>query len=293
MKNIYITLSIFLIGSTVVLFANFNPNVKISEFNSSNFHVLNTGGASAGNTGAPDESNCTTCHAGTAQDGNTINILDWGTDDLYVPGQTYDITLTLTGGSAKNGFQLVALKNSDNTSAGEMIASDGLRTKILNGFTGRIYLSHKAAGADVSLWSFQWTAPLEPQGPVTFYVATNKTDVNGQTSGDVIYLSQHLFDGPGDPASFSDYDVIKNSLSIQYNSSKKGLQLNFETEINDKLTISVHSLSGQLVFTDDLGVSYPGENERFVPLQINKTGMYLVNFFVGNKGYSAKVMVEG
>ncbi len=293
MKKLYIILIAFITVSSLVLFADLGTTTKVAEFNSTSFHKINTGGASAGNTGAPGESNCTGCHAGSTQDGNSINILDWGTDDLYVPGQTYDITLTLTGGSAKNGFQLVALKNSDNTNAGEMIASDGLRTKTLDGFTGRKYLSHKAAGVDVSLWSFQWTAPLEPQGPITFYVATNKSNSNGQTSGDVIYLSQHLFDGPGDPASISEYDKIKNSLSIHYNSSKKGLQLNFETEVNDKLTVSVHSLTGQLVFTDDLGVSYPGENARFVPLQINETGMYLVNFFVGNKGYSAKILVEG
>jgi len=292
MKKIYITLSILIVGSSLVLFADFETNLKVTDFNSTTFHKLNTGGASAGNTGAPSESNCTTCHVGSVQNGNTINILDWGTDELYIPGETYNVTLDLTNGSTKNGFQLVALKNSDNTNAGEIIASDGLRTKTLNGFTGRIYLSHKAAGVDVTQWSFQWTAPSEPQGPVTFYVATNKSNSNGQTSGDLIYLSQHTFDGPGDPASISEYDVIKNSLSIRYNTSKKGLQINFDTELNEKITLSLHSLTGQLVQTDNLGLSYPGDNERFIPLNIDKTGIYLVNFFVGNKGYSAKVMVE-
>ena len=38
-------------------------------------HVKSASGAAAGNTGAPGESRCTSCHAGTAQNGDAVTSL--------------------------------------------------------------------------------------------------------------------------------------------------------------------------------------------------------------------------
>ena len=53
------------------------------QFSKNNLEMVyapsNSGGAGAGKTGAPGESNCTQCHAGSAQDGsneNTLTVMD-------------------------------------------------------------------------------------------------------------------------------------------------------------------------------------------------------------------------
>ena len=281
-----------LVGGSVFLLATNSVQEKITAFDSSGFHKLNTGGASTGNTGAPGENNCTSCHSGAVQNGNTINELSWTDDDpIYVPGKTYSFTLNFTNGSSKNGFQLVALE-SGNSNAGELVETDDLRTRKQTSFNGRQYLGHKAAGVGVSQWTFDWIAPEQPLGDVTFYVATNRTNANNGSSGDVIYLSQHVFNGPASTASISEYEQLKKSLQLAYNSIKQGFDISFHTEEKEQMTLSLHTLSGQLVFTENIGHSYPGNNMRFVQTPITQSGIYLVNFFVGNKGYSQKVVVE-
>jgi hypothetical protein len=51
-------------------------------------------------------------------------------------------------------------------------------------------------------------------------------------------------------------------------------------------------LQGQSVLAHSLGSAYPGENHKEVRLNENlSNGVYIVNFFVGNKAYSQKVML--
>lgn len=289
----------FLISSSLLLLAANVTTEKIVSFDSKNFHQLNTGGASAGNTGAPGENNCAGCHSGGGnpiQDGGTVNTLDWGTDDTYTPGQTYSITLNFADGSAKNGFQLTALKESDNAKAGEITVTDDTRTKIINGqfgaSAGRQYLSHKSAGTGVSSWTFDWTAPATDVGPVKFYVATNKTNSNNGDSGDIVYLSQHILNSSGATSFISEYQKTKASLHLFYQASTNGIQLDFTTEILDDLHAAVHNINGQVVYSSKLGKTYPGENSHFMSLPSLSSGIYMVHLFIGNNAFSQKVVVE-
>ncbi len=149
----------------------------------------NSGGPSAGLTGAPGDGNCTNCHggspvtSGTAFDYISITGLPSGG---YAPGSSY--TLTLNGGAAataKNGFQLIALSPS-NSMAGSFTSGTGSQAMVGGG--GKTYLGHTAAGNTQSSWTYTWTAPNPSVGTVTFYVALNATNSNSGTSGDVVYL---------------------------------------------------------------------------------------------------------
>ncbi|MGH9905695.1 MAG: choice-of-anchor V domain-containing protein, partial [Pyrinomonadaceae bacterium] len=152
-------------------------------------------GPPAGYTGAPNEEPeaCAECHvppeAGTGQ----ISII---APQTYIPGQTYEITVTHTNADMTRlrwGFQLTALDPSDEK-AGNLHSTDPL-TQILNdaGPGGaRQYVEHTSVGTFAgqqggASWTFDWTAPPTDVGPITFYAAGNHANNDGNTSGDHIY----------------------------------------------------------------------------------------------------------
>jgi hypothetical protein len=283
-----------LIAGITLVSMNLEPTGIYQSFNSQSFHKLNSGGASAGNAGAPGENNCTQCHAGSVASGNGFNILEWADGiNNYTPGETYTITLSMTDAAAKNGFQLVALAQNGNTQAGTIVVTDQVRTQLLNGQAGKQYLGHRAAGNSSSQWSFNWTAPASNVGNVIFYVATNKTNSNNQTSGDLIRLSQHTFPAPASSVSLSEYEQIQASLRINLNREAGKIVIFFNTEESEPLHINIMNAQGQSVQAHSLGMSYPGENNKEVHLkQQLSAGIYFVNFFVGNKAYSEKILVD-
>lgn len=154
---------------------------------------LNAGGASPGKTGAPGEANCTQCHAGSVQDGTAENLLviSQGGNPVssYTPGQQYNVNLSMMSNPVKRGFQATVL-NSSNVMAGSFTGIAGNTS--ING-SSKKYANHTSTSNTSSAapsWNWTWTAPAAGTGDVTFYVATNKTNNNGNDNGDIIYLSQ-------------------------------------------------------------------------------------------------------
>jgi hypothetical protein len=262
-------------------------------FNTVAFHKLQSGGASAGNTGAPGEGSCVGCHGNSAS-GAGFNILEWADGvNNYTPGETYSIQLSMNDASSKNGFQLVALTASGNAQAGVMTATDETRTQRLVGQAGRQYIGHRAAGTSVSQWTFDWTAPTTNVGNVIFYVATNKSNAANNSSGDLIRLSQHVFPAPEAELSLTAYEKIQSSLSIGYNRDLFKISILFVSDESEPLHVNIMNAQGQSVQAHALGMSYPGENNKEVRLSKDlSTGIYFVNLFVGNKAYSQKILVD-
>src|SRR6266849_7468206 len=127
-------------------------------------------------TGAPgDFGTCANCHFGPAPNGQfTISA-----PQTYVPGQTYQITVTHTNSDTTRrrwGFELTAL--SSGTKAGDLQNLSGL-TQILNNdgpAANRQYIEHTSVGTfqgrtGGASWTFNWVAPSTNVGPVTFYAA--------------------------------------------------------------------------------------------------------------------------
>jgi PKD repeat protein len=148
----------------------------------------NQNGPSAGLTGAPGESNCSSCHSGTpitsGTDFSNISLTGLPAGG-YAPGVNY--TLTFNGGSAalsKNGFQLTALSPS-NAAAGSFAASTGSQAFI---GSGRNYIGHTSSGTSQSQWTFSWTAPSSGVGTITFYAVLNATNASNSVVGDIVYL---------------------------------------------------------------------------------------------------------
>jgi aldose sugar dehydrogenase len=169
-------------------------------------HAYSTG-PPAGFTGAPGEFTCAECHvpesAGTGQTTLTVPA-------TYVPGQTYQISVHHFSNDPTRtrwGFELTALDDAD-TKAGDLHSTDNL-TQVLDnsGPLGtRQYIEHTATGTFQGQtggvnWTFNWTAPSIDVGRVTFYVAGNQANGDGNTSGDFIHFT-FAESNPQTPANF-------------------------------------------------------------------------------------------
>ncbi len=123
------------------------------------------GGSPGGYTGSPgDGKNCTQCHGGTAS-----AVLGWITSDIpddgYIPGETYNIYITISG-SGDKGFEV-----SPQDAGGNMLGTviDGSGIHLVNG--NKAVTQDNATSANPAEWQFQWTAPATGTGDVTFYGA--------------------------------------------------------------------------------------------------------------------------
>jgi len=181
---IVLLLSITAIG--VVLFTRnlANPLVR-----------ANSSGPPAGFTRAPGELFCADCHTVPAQSSGTLSL---SVPPNYTPGQTYNITVTHATADQTRirwGFELTALDATDQK-AGTLTPLNSL-TQVVNNqgsFPSRQYIEHTSAGSffgqlNGAFWTFQWTAPSQNVGAVTFYVAGNQANGDGSSAGDNIYFT--------------------------------------------------------------------------------------------------------
>ncbi len=148
-----------------------------------------------GFTHAPGEFDCSECHVPTGSGTGQISIT---VPQNYVPGQTYQITVTHTSPDPTRrrwGFQLTVLDDL-NLKTGNLQNINGL-TQVLNNAgpgNSRQYVEHASGGTFDNQqfgasWTFNWTAPATDVGPVTFYAAGNQANFDGQTSGDYVYFT--------------------------------------------------------------------------------------------------------
>lgn len=167
----------------------------------SNGHIVRTveslaQGPAASLTGAPGETNCTSCHAQNTGSGQFTITGPTG----YVPGQTYQIQVrhTTTDTTRKRwGFELTSLAN--NVAAGTF-SNLSNTTQTISG-NGRLYIEHTLVGTfnnqtGGALWTFNWTAPATDVGVVTFYAAGNQANGDGTSNGDRIFLATAVSQPP-------------------------------------------------------------------------------------------------
>jgi len=157
-------------------------------------HAFSTG-PPAGYTGAPGEFTCAECHVPPDAGTGRISI---SAPASYVPGQTYPVSVTHLNSDLTRrrwGFQLTALDPSDEK-AGNLQSSDVFTQVLDNQGPGgaRQYIEHTSAGtfggqSGGASWQINWTAPQTDVGPVTFYVAGNQANNDGNSSGDYIYFT--------------------------------------------------------------------------------------------------------
>lgn len=161
----------------------------------------------------PNNTNCTNCHNdGIVNTGSANVSFDLGGADVdYVPGKTYTITVSVSKlGMRRAGFQCIALQdNNDKISPGSVVLTDASRTQVLNkniSHSGgcldeeRVWIEHTYAGnssndSGISRWSYQWKAPSEGVGAITFYLAALEANNDLSETGDQVYTIKKTIEG--------------------------------------------------------------------------------------------------
>ena len=258
MKKIILPIALFTVSFAIYSF-------RTQEANGFQAAPLNANVPSGGQSGAPGEQNCTSCHSGATQNGSAENLLIL-TNDIgmgmtqYTPGATYTVNLSMASNPAKKGFQVTAL-NPANEMAGNFVPGGNTQIKTATISGGqRKYATHKNTSntATTQVWSWTWEAPATEQGPVTFYVATNKANNNNNDNGDLIYLSQHVF--LNDDASLDD-SVKENNFNVGYSAEKDAVLISYATLSILPTSLNLVNLEGKSVFSKKLGATEVGNNQ--------------------------------
>jgi hypothetical protein len=254
-----------------------NPHGFITQYTAA---LVNTSGAPSGKTGAPGESNCTMCHAGSVNDGSlTSNITYDGTNNEYIPGNTYSMNFSITNGSQKNGFQLVILDSLQNNDVGTLTATDLLNTQI--NANNRTYLNHTSAGTTLNTWGFEWTAPSNDVGPIIIYYSYNVTNNASNTAGDNIYLGQMTL-YPANTLS----NCIKEDFTFDcYSTNNDKIVITTNQIIKNPVLIEIYDLQGKEVFSEKMQLNSKAN-------QLNISNEYLNGIYIitikGSKIYQSK-----
>ncbi len=134
-----------------------------------------------GNSSAPGEISCGSCHSGGAY---TATPTLMGVPNPVVPGQTYTVTLGVTSNAVKNGFQLTCLDGNNSNCGSFSVPGAGVNLTAAN---GRNYARQSTPSAANASWTFKWTAPASlTNNAINFYYSTANCNGNGKDTGDKV-----------------------------------------------------------------------------------------------------------
>jgi hypothetical protein len=251
-------------------------------------------GAPVGSTGASGELTCgkSGCHTGDNGANNintgkgTLSITSEQNITNYTPGETYTITVALKEtGVQRFGFSLTAL-DENNNKAGTLIVTDQQRTQIFQGahqFTGRDYLTYRMIGTNPyepgkGLWTFQWKAPDQPTGTITFYAAGISANNDATDKGDLVY-TQRLISEAG------------FSFTVFPNPAKDYVKVQLSRPIDEYLYFSLYDVAGKLINSlPDRSVSADGTTISF-PLNGLQKGVYMLKMESRSFSSAKKIIV--
>lgn len=282
-----IRLVLILFSVIVFAFSQFSFRISASIL-SSKFPIYledNSENPPASKTGAPGESDCTSCHMGGAVM-SAIGVVDFDFNGLdtaeYVPGATYNMTISVNSG-IKNGFQLTIL-NGSNQKAGDFIT--GLNTSTVTAF-GREYIRHDSS-LGIQSWQFQWSAPVTDLGNLRAFYAVNKANGNNENTGDKIYLGSNLIYSALAVGIKAGYENPNRIKSI-WDSSVKQLRIDYSLTEDSRVLVNIQSLNGQLVQSTTLGSHSVGQYHHVLSGETISNGIYIVSVFVNGQVYSQKM----
>jgi hypothetical protein len=235
-----------------------------------------------GNTGAPGESSCVSCHSGSTLPAAGVVEFEFdGMNAQYVPGQTYSIVIS-SSGNAKNGFQMTALDGTNNA-AGTFTAGTGSSLGTAN---GRRYIRHSTSN-NTSSWSFQWTAPNTNQGNVTFYYSYAKANGAGGNSGDQIYLGNTTIQP--DIAS-GIHELTEIPVSFELTVLHREITLSYSLQESANMYVCIQDLSGKQMAFQNFGKHDKGVFKTSFMLDHQLiSGIYFVTLFVNNQPITSKI----
>ncbi|MFK8037299.1 MAG: choice-of-anchor V domain-containing protein [Crocinitomicaceae bacterium] len=241
----------------------------------------------ASRTGAPGESDCTSCHLGAVL--SSIGVVDFDFDGLdtaqYVPGGIYNIGISVSSG-IKNGFQLTIL-NGNNQNAGSFI--DGVNTSTVTAI-GRNYIRHDSS-LGIQNWQFQWQAPVNDLGNLRAFYVVNKANGNNENTGDKIYLGSDLIYSAL-AVNVDEIDHNPNHIKCIWDASTKQFRLDYLLVKESRILVNVQSLTGQLIQSTTIGVKAEGQYHQMISGHAIPNGIYIISVFVNNQVFNQKMRLN-
>lgn len=262
MKGIFLTIS-----ACLIVFSGF---ISASSDNKA---------GKAGATGSPGENTCSQsgCHTGFANNsmGGLVTISHDIPESGYVLGEQYNLSVTVSEeGITLFGFGFEAL-TTEGENAGDLAPGDGSQIKnaTVLGVNRRniVHIQNGGASTSSHTFDFTWTAPLQNEGPVTFYAAGNAANANGGKTGDHIYNTSLVVESDGSVGikekigkigSLVVYpNPVENELSVRVNLPKAG-QLICEAisaqGFVNQMILNEHTQIGENILTLDISGLAPG-----------------------------------
>lgn len=243
-------------------------------------------------TGAPGESTCTGggCHVGVANTGSGSIDISLQSGGVYFPGDTYDMTVEVNDNSKQEfGFEMVAIDENGNN-AGTFITGGNNKVGVQT-FGNRDYIGHRNSSSTNS-FSFQWMAPTEDVGMITFYASGNAANGNNSTSGDLIYTNELSILLTNIPT----YTPEKLGLNLFPNPAANTNYFNLEYQLTqtELMTISAYDASGRLVKVLFEGAENAGVQQHQFDLTANEltAGVYYISLQSETFVSSVKLIVQ-
>lgn len=244
-------------------------------------------------TGAPDELTCgdgTACHNTTPNTGpGNVSILYSDLSNNYIPGNTYQLTFTVTEATmTRFGFECTSLDaNGDSAGTWLSAVSGSIAFPTVPSDLHRRYVSHHNASSN-NVWVVNWKAPATDKGPLTFYAAGNAANGNQLSTGDHIYTTSLAvtplsigIDEASDPYFFSVQNPVSDQLNIRY-----------RLPATSHFMIRLFNTNGQLLKTLQEGNENAGFHLILFDVSDLSAGMYLIRFDSEANSQTAKIIVE-
>lgn len=234
------------------------------------------GGAPAGYTGSPaDGKDCVDCHGGSS-----APVIGWITSDIgvegYLPGTTYNITVTVSGTGSK-GFEVSPQDEAGNF-YGTLIAGSG--TKLVG---SNHYITHtSSSSSNPKIWNFQWTAPAAGSGTVTMYGAFALNKPVTKTSTLVIPENTGV--------SISEEDISR--VKVFPVPADQQARIIFHLYRSQAGILAMYDAVGSETAVISQGLFEAGDHQYMVTTGTLKNGVYFIRFEGEKLNFTQKVLVS-
>ena len=232
-----------------VLFASISVFMICSAFISVKYHNKSSGGIT-GENGSPGEGTCSGCHGGGSSATTVaINAVPAFTNNEYVQGQTYTITISVTGTSyTKFGFTSEILFTPTNTNAGTM-SGPGAGVILANGPSGRknAVQNTPKIGAGTADFVYQWTAPTNGANTLRIYAVGNCVNGDGSSGGDFARATSLFLSTPAITQAEQQKLVALKSFNVYPNPAQDEVNVSYNLSDTKNVSIQLFSITGQIV----------------------------------------------
>ncbi len=282
MRKFY--LNVGLIAATSFIFVT--GIFQESQTNSNGSFFINPSGAPGFNTCAQSG-----CHGGTVNSGpGSVVIATNIPTSGYVPGEIYQITVTVNSGGSNGvryGFAASAANSANQQIGGFSVINNQTQIR-LNGQLVSHTTAGNAGGVPAKEYVFNWTAPVQGTGFVTFYTSGLSANGNGTTSGDEVYTGS-LAIIENTSASVAE-KVWNEKFSVYPNPASNFVNIELSLKnVETTTTYRIIDLTGKTIVSANINHSEYFRIE--FPSHI-KSGMYLIEVENGKSVFRKKILVE-